>query len=129
MTHSFAETIEVLGLGSSLSCLTPVNITIGNAATECLQLVGEGYLSFKLDFAQSWIGSDGLVSISSEDGDYVDFSAVNGYKVYGAFVKAGSGDVNGLFYDYRSDGVSGDTGLWAPENKGISHVTLCYKEY
>jgi hypothetical protein len=54
-----------------------------------------------------------------------DWSISTGYVVHCVIVKAGTG---ALVYEYGMDGVTGDTNVWAYQNKGVSHATFCYSK-
>jgi len=96
--------------------------TSGNAAFECAQVGGYTY-SYKVDAAApngtyTWGGNS--ITISNSNGYIFDWSST--YGIGAVIVKAGTG-ANVWFYNPKS---TGDTGLYAYENKQISHVTFCW---
>lgn len=61
------------------------------------------------------------ITVSGSNGKIFDWSST--WPVCAVIVKASN---QALVYFY--DGSYGDTYLWAPENKEISHITFCYSE-
>jgi hypothetical protein len=93
----------------------------GDAASECAQ-VGVYEFSLKVD---DWdkvpgYGPHDGITISGSGGYTFDWSSTHG--IGAVIVKAGTG-ANVWFYDPQA---YSDTGLYAYENKEISHVTFCW---
>lgn len=119
----------------------------GGAAAECIAAESDCAYSFKWneDPDNLKAGDNGDVApplgypaegapngtIVTPDGASITISGSNGstfnwsstWPVCAVIVKAST---KALVYYY--DGSYGDTGLWAPENKEVSHVTFCYSE-
>jgi hypothetical protein len=95
----------------------------GGAAAECAQL-GEFEFSLKVDDWDQENGMDGdydnVISILNSNGYTFDWSSTHG--IGAVIVKAGNG-ANVWFYDPQA---YSDSGLYAYDNKEISHVTFCW---
>jgi hypothetical protein len=96
----------------------------GSAAFECAQLPVSYDGAYKVDDAApngTWaVGTYGSITISNSDGERFDWSAT--FPVGAVIVKAGQG-ANVWFYD---PAATSDTGLYAYQNKEVSHVTFCW---
>jgi hypothetical protein len=118
----------LVGVTTVMAAGSPVvydNWTSGNAAFECGQ-IGDYDGAYKVDAA----APDGTypvdafgneITISNSSGSVFDWSS--NFGVGAVIVKAGTG-ANVWFYDPQA---KGDTGLYAYQNKEISHVTFCWQ--
>ena len=106
------------------------DITTGNAVAECAQ-IGEYDFAYKVD---DWSTTDPngtyvhegqtitVVSVADGEGEYKTFDwTVNPYPLGAVMVKAATG-----YLVYFYEGASADTGLYGPNNQGISHATFCW---
>lgn len=98
----------------------------GGADAECEAAGCDADFSYKID--NNTAGNPtvttpegNVITISNSDGKTFDWSST--WPVSCVLVKAGEFI---LVYSYGAS--NGDQGLWAPENKDISHVTFCYDE-
>lgn len=98
------------------------NWTAGNAAAECAALPGDYTNGYKVDGWDEGDKNDTYdgITISNSNGYTFDWSATHG--IGAVIVKAATG-ANVWFYDPQ---VMSDTGLYAYDNKEISHVTFCW---
>lgn len=117
----------ILAVTPALAAGDPVdypNWTSGDAAFECAQ-IGTYDNAWKINGAPP-AGSSTVfgntITFSNTTAYTFDWSATDG--ISAVIVKAATG-ANVWFYDPAS---LGDTGLYAFENKEISHVTLCWND-
>lgn len=119
---------QVLNVGGVSAADAPTVInpwTNGNAQVECDQ-VGDYKYGYKVDKEKAPNGTysheGNLITISNSTGKIFDWAATS--KIGAVIVKAGQG-VNVWNYNPQS---SGDTGLYAYENKDVSHATFCWND-
>ncbi|MFP4438636.1 MAG: choice-of-anchor A family protein, partial [Chloroflexaceae bacterium] len=98
----------------------------GDAAFECTQ-IGDYAGAYKIDAAApngtyAVDGNGDTITVSNSDGKVFDWSSTFG--IGAVIVKAGRG-ANVWYYDPQA---TSDTGLYAYENKDISHVTFCWQD-
>jgi hypothetical protein len=113
------------------------DFSAGNAAAECERAFGAGTYThgYKLFEGQTneWPGTGGTftyssanhtnnITISNVTQKTFDWSATN--SIGGVIVKAGTG---ANVWEYNPQ-VKSDTGLYAYQNRDISHVTFCWNE-
>jgi len=93
----------------------------GGEEDECSEL-GEYAFAYKVNEAPngSWAASGNTITIRNSDGYVFDWNATDG--IGAVIVKAGTG-ANVWFYDPQA---TSDTGLYAYQNKQVSHVTFCW---
>jgi hypothetical protein len=103
----------------------------GDAAFECGQAGSDADFAYKVD---EWDEDNGMDGLYDEAGNTITilnstgatFDWLSNWPVDVVIVKAGTA---ALLYSYTgTDYQYGDTGLWAPENKDISHATFCFNE-
>jgi hypothetical protein len=128
----FVLAISTVAMAASVTPITVDPWTSRDAAFECGQ-VGDYDFAYKVDDWNvddkdkpifdgngAWTHAGQTITISNSNGYTFDW-AVNPYPLGAVIVKAGTG---ALVYYY--EGVSSDTGLYAPSGKAISHATFCW---
>ena len=116
---------------STMASVTPTLVdpwASGDAKPECVLAatilgVSPADEAYKVDAAApngTYTSNGNTITISNSTGKVFDWASV--YPVQCVIVKAGTA----AYLFYYPGGAYGDTGLYAPYNKDISHVTFCF---
>jgi hypothetical protein len=121
--------VDVANTEAANAHVTP-ELVPGAANKTCFDLLGAGYLEYKIDPPANGVynlGGGLQITISNLTNNKT-FNWSSNFLVSAVFVKAGAG--GSYLYDYRPDGSMGDTGLTSPgagTTNQISHISFCFQ--
>lgn len=114
--------VAISGVASAWTSMVYVDdFKAGNAINECAQ-AGTYQYSLKVD-DWDYIDENGTwngITIYGSDGKTFNWSASHGI---GAVIVKGGPGANIFYYNPQA---TGDTGLYAPDRKDVSHATFCW---